>query len=85
MRPKICSNIGQSLPTSRDNFGDRYEHKGCPLCTVQLDTQVHSVQCERVKDEISIEGRYSDIFRGKVPSNISKTLLTISKLREEYI
>jgi hypothetical protein len=69
----------------KDNFGDRYEYKGCPLCTVQLDTQVHSVQCERVQEEISIEGRYSDIFRGKVPSNISKTLFKISKLREEYI
>ena len=69
----------------KDNFGDRYENKGCPLCTVQLDTQVHSVQCEIVKDEIPIEGRYSDIFKKKIPSNISKTLLKISKLREEYI
>jgi hypothetical protein len=43
------------------------------------------VKCERVKDEISIEERYSDIFGGKVPSNISKTLFKISKLREEYI
>ena len=69
----------------KDNFGDRYQNKGCPLCTLQLDTQVHSVQCERVNVEISVEGRYSDIFREKVPSDISKTLIKISKLREEYI
>jgi hypothetical protein len=43
------------------------------------------VQCERVNDEILIEGRYSDIFRVKVTSNISKTMFKMSKLREEYI
>ena len=67
------------------NYGDRYENKGCPLCTVQLDTQTHSVQCEIMKGKISIEGRYSDIFRGKIPKDISKTLFKISKLREDLI
>ena len=51
----------------KDNFGDRYENKECPLCTIQLDTQEHSVQCERIKDEISIEGSYSDILKIKYP------------------
>ena len=69
----------------KENFGDTYEDKSCPVCKVHLDTQAHSVQCEKVKEEIKIEGNYTDIFKENVPSNISKTLLRISKLREDLI
>ena len=65
-------------------FGDRYPNKACPLCSVRLDTQVHSVQCEGVKEKMAINGKYSDIFKEKEPSDISQTLHKISKLREEY-
>ena len=67
------------------NFGDRYPNKVCPLCTLNLDTQVHSVQCEGVKEKVTINGKYSDIFKENVPSDISQTLHKISKLREEYL
>ena len=67
------------------NFGERYNNKACPLCSVHLDTQAHSVQCEGVKEKVNIEGKYSDIFKQKVPSDIYQTLLKISKLREDYI
>ena len=69
----------------KENFGDRYEDKTCPLCSINLDTQMHSLECVKVKQKIEIEGRYSDIFRGKISSNISKTLLKISKMREDFI
>ena len=35
----------------RENFGDKYENKACPLCSVNLDTQVHSVQFEKGERE----------------------------------
>ena len=60
------------------NFGDRYESKGCPLFFVQVDTQVHSTQCQIVNQKVEIRGKYSDIFRTKIPTDISKTLLKIS-------
>ena len=69
----------------KENFGDRYEDKSCPMCKLQLDTQAHSVQCEKVKEDITIDGNYSDIFKENVPSNISQTLLRISKLRKDLI
>ena len=69
----------------KGNYGDRYENKACPLCSVHLDTQNHSMQCQKVNKKINIQGKYSDIFRGKIPTNISKTLLKISKLRGNYI
>ena len=69
----------------KENVGDKYTNKVCPLCTVHLDTQTHSMECFKVKEEISVEGKYNDIFKEKVPSNISKTLLKITKLRENVI
>ena len=41
--------------------------------------------CPEVKTKIKIEGNYDDIFEEDIPSDISKTLLRISKLREEVI
>ena len=69
----------------KENFGDKYENKACPLCSVNLDTQAHSVQCEKVKEKVTIDGKYNDIFKEKIPRNISKTLFKISKLREDLL
>ena len=69
----------------KENFGEKYMNKTCPLCSLHLDTQVHAMQCEIVKSQITIEGKYSDIFKQKIPTNISRTLLKISKLRENVI
>ena len=67
------------------NYGERYESKGCPLCFVHIDTQVHATQCQIANKKIEMIGKYSDIFREKVPTDIAKTLLKISQLREDYI
>ena len=69
----------------KENFGDKYKNKVCPMCTVHLDTQTHVMQCVQVKEEIGVEGKYNDIFKEKIPSNISKTLFKITKLRENFI
>jgi hypothetical protein len=66
----------------KENFGNKYENKGCPLCTIHMDTQTHAVQCDKVKESISVEGNYNDIFKEKIPRNISKSLYKISKMRE---
>ena len=62
-----------------------YEDKVCPLCTIHMDTQTHSVQCVQVKESVSVNGNYIDIFKEVIPRNISKTLYDISKLREGII
>ena len=67
------------------NFGERYQSKGCPFCFVHLDTQPHAMQCVNVKDLVNTEGDYRKIFGENIPSNISKTLLNISKMRENLI
>ena len=56
----------------------------CPVCCVHLDTQEHSVQCSLVRENIQVEGRYQHIFDENIPVDIVKTLLRISKFREDY-
>ena len=58
----------------KENFGEKYMYKACPLCTVHMDTQTHAVQCVQVKQMISIEGNYSNIFKEKIPCDVSRTL-----------
>ena len=53
--------------------------------TIRKDTQVHATQCQIANKKIEMTGKYSDIFREKVPTDIAKTLLKISQLREDYI
>ena len=65
------------------NYGDMYANTACPFCLVVPDSQSHSLECNVVKQKINIQGDYSDIFGEDIPSDISNTLLKISKLREE--
>ena len=67
----------------RENMKTSYAASPCPFCLVQPDNQTHSVQCPEVTQKVKIEGNYSDIFKEDIPSNISKTLMNITKLREE--
>ena len=54
----------------KENYGNRYEDKVCPLCSILMDTQTHSVQCVTVKESVSVKGNYSDIFNEVIPRNI---------------
>merc|ERR1712179_641962 len=66
----------------KENFRNNYEETGCPLCLDQLDTQAHCVQCPIIKENIKIKGDYSEIFSEEISKDISKTLLEITKFRE---
>ena len=69
----------------KENFKNSYESIACPLCLVQPDTQVHCVQCPEVKNKLNVEGDYSDIFTESIPTDISRTLLKITNLRENLL
>ena len=58
----------------KENFRNNYDEIGCPLCLDQPDTQAHCVQCPIIKENIKIQGEYSDIFSEKISKEISKTL-----------
>ena len=59
--------------------------KGCPMCSEQLDTQVHSLKCGKEKEQIKIKGRIRDMFKEEISVDISQTLMKMSKSREDYI
>ena len=69
----------------KENFKGKYINMTCPFCFLQVDTQVHSVECPKVKELIKIEGKYREIFSDKISPEISKTLANISKMRENLI
>ena len=69
----------------KENLKSSYAATGCPLCFVHPDTQEHSLNCTVVQEEVTIKGKYKDIFEEDIPTNISKTLLEISKLRQNVL
>ena len=69
----------------KENFKGKYINMTCPFCFLQVDTQVHSVECPKVKELIKIEGKYREIFTDKISPEISKTLANISKMRKNLI
>ena len=68
----------------KENFKNSHQSCAiaCPLCMVQPDSQPHCMQCPVIKSKIDVQGNYSDIFLEDIPSEISKTLLKISEMRE---
>ena len=55
----------------KENFGQKFQNKGCPFCFVNLDTQSHATQCAAVKEIISVEGKY---FLKKTPLRYFKNI-----------
>ena len=64
-----------------------YKNKStvCPFCTIHLDTQPHALQCDDMKTKVKMEGKYEDIFKQKIPADISRTLFNISQLRKDLV
>ena len=67
----------------KTNFGNSYLNTACPYCNIEPDSQEHSLQCNIVKQKIEVRGTYTDIFEEDIPSDISETVMKITKLREE--
>ena len=58
----------------------------CPLCKIHLDSQKMGFEnCPVLRRKITISGRYNNIFETLVPDDIVQTLISIEKLREEYL
>ena len=71
----------------RENFKEMYKNKTkvCPFCTINLDTQSNSLQCDQMIRKVGMEGKYEVIFKQKIPADISRTLFNISQLRKDLV
>ena len=59
--------------------------KPCPLCFIHLDCQPMALQCPVIKDDVTINIKYSDIFDCDVSSNAAKTVTAIEKFRNDFL
>ena len=56
----------------------------CPLCGLHLDNQAMAFNnCPVLKANITINGKYEDLFKKNISIELVKTLVNISKFREE--
>ena len=56
----------------------------CPLCFLHLDCQPMAFQCPSIKENVTIKGKYSDIFNSDVTSDTAKTILSSHKFRSDF-
>ena len=69
-----------------ENFKGNKKEVICVLCEKHEDTEEKSFeQCEKVKEELDIEGKFSDIFKSNVSPKTANTINKITKLRERII
>ena len=74
------------MASYRQNFGSCNGPITCPLCGLHIDNQSMAFNnCPVIKDNVKIEGKYEDIFRSSVSSDLVRTLVNIEKFRKENI
>ena len=75
--------------TRMEQFGENFKGgrptKPCPICEASTDTQSHSFQCNVINENITVDGKYLDIFNFKVDKKVAKTIENIVKFRENYM
>ena len=78
-----------SYRTRMANFSENFRGPSgpqlCPICKTHLDSQHLSFQCPQVKENVKIEGEYNKIFTDNTDTKLVKTLVNISKYRDEYL
>ena len=68
-----------------ENFRNGRTQVPCPLCQVHLDSQAMAFQCIKLKSEINMRGKYEDLFKDDIPSELVKTLTKIVDYRTKYL
>ena len=70
----------------RQNFGNNNGPVNCQLCGLHLDNQYMAFyNCHIIKDNVDIKGKYEDIFKQSVPSDLVNTLVKIEQFRKENL
>ena len=61
------------------NFAENYRGQGgptiCPLCESHVDSQKWSFCCKTIKENINIQGTYSDIFNENVKMETAQRII----------
>ena len=65
------------------NFRRSFARIECPLCNEHEDSQLLSLTCPRVKENIDVIVEYEELFNENVPEKLITTLRKIEKMRDE--
>ena len=65
-----------------ENYPGKDGVKTCPLCYTLLDLQKFSFQCGKIRENIQIKGRYSNLFSEKICIDTVQTIDNITAFRE---
>ena len=71
------------------NYGENFRGKNnttiCPLCENHPDSQKWAFQCKHIKENVNIQGKYSNIFSDSITKETVKTFCEIIQFRTEYL
>ena len=65
-----------------ENFRGGETQVMCPLCSLHLDNQELSFQCQVIKNEVKITGDIQNIFKDSINVETVKTICKISEYRK---
>ena len=67
-----------------DNYQSYSGHTPCALCLAHLDCQAMSFGCPTITENVTIKGKYNQLFSSSVSNDLATTLQNIEKFRTEY-
>ena len=83
---KVIFKYRTRMASYGENYRENQIHVSCPLCGVHLDNQVMAfTNCSIVRENVTVEGVYEEIFKPVIPRKTIQTILNIEKVREDYV
>ena len=67
-----------------ENYGRQNGHISCPICFLHLDNQPMAFQCLEVKKEVTVKGKYEDLFDNSITPDVVMTICNIMKIRNKF-
>ena len=68
-----------------ENFRGYSGHTPCPLCLAHLDSQAMCMTCPTIRENVTIEGSYTQIFTNKITKELVKTVEAVDKYRDGFL
>ena len=78
-------NFRTRMAKFEENYKNGRKNVLCPLCHLHYDTQSMAFQCQIISSEVSVIGKYEDIFKDDIPLEVAKTLIKIMDFRTKYL
>ena len=68
-----------------ENFRGYSGHSPCPLCLAHLDCQAMIFSCPIIKENVTLQGNYKEIFSTNISAGLVKCVNEIENFRKSFI